>query len=278
VNDTLEHTARRIAERGRPALIARLRPAFEEAAAAHKDVLELSEEQIEKMVERAADRADGLQWRRALAGVASEELGIGLGEALGHPAVIRAQAIVGAPSYEESLAALKPQADVEEAAAESPPAAEPQATAAHELAPESAEEAEPIAEPGPEPEPEPDDDSAIPATPPPAFDEDEDTEYRMSAIHVAGVANLAPSETDLELRFSRDGLDVVRESDEATLARIGWQHIRRVEIPKPRARLRRRRVFAQVLVIGDQGEARFEIPGATPEQVEEHLAPVLKRQ
>ena len=36
MSDTLEHTARRIAERGRPALIARLRPAFEEAAAAHK--------------------------------------------------------------------------------------------------------------------------------------------------------------------------------------------------------------------------------------------------
>src|SRR5437763_12571878 len=63
------------------------------------------------MVQRAADHADGLQWRRALASVATQELGIGLGEALGHPAVERAQAIVGAPSYEDSLAALEARSD-----------------------------------------------------------------------------------------------------------------------------------------------------------------------
>ena len=54
----------------------------------------------------AAERADGLQWRRALAGVAAEELGVSVTEALSHPAVARAQTLVGAPSYEQSLAEL----------------------------------------------------------------------------------------------------------------------------------------------------------------------------
>ncbi len=108
MTETLEHTAQRIADQGRSALLARLRPAFTEAVRAHSDVLNLDGDQLEQMVQRAADRADGLQWRRALADVATEQLGITLGEALSHPAVARAQAIVGAPSYEDSLAALGP--------------------------------------------------------------------------------------------------------------------------------------------------------------------------
>jgi hypothetical protein len=102
----VEQAASRIAQRGRDALLARLRPAFHEAAAAHADLLELSDEQLEELVQRAADEADGLQWRRALAAVAAEELEISLGEALGHPAVARAHQLLGAPSYEDSLAAL----------------------------------------------------------------------------------------------------------------------------------------------------------------------------
>jgi hypothetical protein len=100
MTDTNDQTAERIAERGRGALLERLRPAFKDAADAHSDLIQLDSDQLEQMVQRAADRADGLQWRRALASVATEELGIGLGEALGHPAVERAQRIVGAPSYE----------------------------------------------------------------------------------------------------------------------------------------------------------------------------------
>ena len=97
MTDTDEQVAQRIAERGRGALLERLRPAFEEAAATHSDLIELDSDELEQMIQRAADRADGLQWRRALASVATEELGIGLGDALGHPAVQRAQAILGAP-------------------------------------------------------------------------------------------------------------------------------------------------------------------------------------
>ena len=59
MSDVIEDTAEQIAEQGREALVGRLRPAFKEAAAAHSDVLSLDDDQIEEMVQRAADRARG---------------------------------------------------------------------------------------------------------------------------------------------------------------------------------------------------------------------------
>ena len=139
-----DETAQRIADKGRDALIARLRPAFEQAAAAHSDVLDLGPEQLEAMVMRAVDRADGLQWRRALASVATEELGISLGAALSHPAVARAQELAGAPSYEQSLAQLGPLPGSTAPAAQATPAeteleAQAEAEAEHEMAEAEAE-------------------------------------------------------------------------------------------------------------------------------------------
>ncbi len=101
-----EQVAQRLAERGRDALVERLRGAYAQAAEAHADVLSIDGDRLETIVQGAADRADGLQWRRTLADLASGELGISLTDALAHPAVARAQELVGAPSYEESLAAL----------------------------------------------------------------------------------------------------------------------------------------------------------------------------
>ena len=161
MTDTLEHTARRIAEQGREALLERLRPAFKQAAAAHADVLKLDDERLEQMVQQAADRADGLQWRRALAAVATDQLGIGLGEALSHPAVARAHAIVGAPSYEDSLAELGQRA----ASGQPAPAAAPEPTAAPEDAavPEAVDDhPEPVAASEP---PAPVDEAPVPAQP-----------------------------------------------------------------------------------------------------------------
>ncbi|HWD70013.1 MAG TPA: hypothetical protein VG293_07440 [Solirubrobacteraceae bacterium] len=102
----LETQANQIAERGRDALVERMRAAYGDAAAAHADLISLDEARIEAMAQSAADRADGLQWRRALAAVAADALGLSPTEALAHPAVVRAQALVGAPSYEQSLAEL----------------------------------------------------------------------------------------------------------------------------------------------------------------------------
>ncbi len=238
MTDTLETTAQRIAERGRDALIERLRPAFRDAAAKHADVLELTDEQLEEMVQRAADRADGLQWHRALAGVAAEELGIDLGEALSHPAVARAQALVGAPSYEESLQAV---------IARRP------------------------------------DHGGVDRDPlPPASDPEEASDgasetVRLAVIHLGGVANLAPGERDIELRLSEFGLDIVRDNDDA-LGRLTWSDIRTLAVPPPRG-LRRRRWEnrAQLVISTDHGEASFEVPAVTPEELREHLMPVVER-
>lgn len=101
-----EQVAQRLAARGRDTLVERLRLAYTQAAEVHADVLSIDGDRLETIVQGAADRADGLQWRRALAEVASGELGISLTDALAHPAVARAQELVGAPTYEDSLAAL----------------------------------------------------------------------------------------------------------------------------------------------------------------------------
>jgi len=98
--------ADRIASRGREELVERLRKAYADAAAAHADIVSLDEQRIEELVQAAADRADGLQWRRALANVAAQELGVSLAQALTHPAVRKAQEQLGAPSYEASLSEL----------------------------------------------------------------------------------------------------------------------------------------------------------------------------
>jgi hypothetical protein len=102
----VETLAQRIAARGHDALVERLRVAYSDAAAVHADIVSLDDARIEMLVQAAADRADGLQWRRALAGVAAEELDLSIPEALAHPAVARAQTLVGAPSYEQRLAEL----------------------------------------------------------------------------------------------------------------------------------------------------------------------------
>jgi hypothetical protein len=270
VTDTLEDTAQRIAERGRDALVERLRPAFRDAAVKHADVLELSDDQIEEMVQRAADRADGLQWRRALAGVATEELGIGLGEALSHPAVVRAQAIVGAPSYEESreaVAARRP---------EPPDAVEAEPPDAVEAEPPEAVEAEPVAgaEP-PEVEPTPIEPHEV-APAPPAGDGSGET-VRLAVIHLGGVANLGAGERDVELRISQFGLDIVRGAEEP-LGRLTWRDIHTLSVPPNKGLRRRRRDGRAHLVIHtDHGDASFEVPAVEPEELREHLAPIVER-
>jgi hypothetical protein len=151
----VETQAHQIAARGREALVERMRTAYGDAAAAHADVISLDDEQIEAMVQSAADRADGLQWRRALAAVAAEELGISATEALSLPAVLRAQALVGAPSYEQSLAEL---------IARPVP---PPAPATTSVTPITANDASPGGV-VPEPEPTPEPASEPPAAEPPA--------------------------------------------------------------------------------------------------------------
>ena len=275
MTENLDQVAGRIADKGRKALIDRLRPAFEEAAAAHADVLELDADKLEQMVQSAADRADGLQWRRALASVATEELGIGLAEALGHPAVARAQTIVGAPSYEESLAAITgaspgastgastpepgaepssdagavPDAEPEAAAAAAAAAAEPEAAAAADAEPEAAAAAGAAIAGG--------------------------LEVSVSVVHLDGLSELDGQE-ELELRFTEDGLDVVPASGEPSLAHFAWSEINSVYVRPERGRMLRRRGAGARLILSATGrQARFEARGADAEELKQRLAPAL---
>jgi hypothetical protein len=199
------------------------------------------------MVQRAADRADGLQWRRALASVATEELGIGLGEALGHPVVAKAQALVGAPSYEESLAAI----------VEATPTGGTETPAAP--ATEAVADAEPRAHA-----------DAEPAT-------GDDLPVRVAVVHLDGLSELDEDE-ELELRFTEDGLDVLRAPDEAALAHFAWSEIHGVEVQPGRARMLRRRGSSTRLILSATGRhARFEARGADPEELKQRLAPALTK-
>ncbi len=286
MNDALEQTARRIAQGGRDALVVRLRWAFRQAATRYEDVVELDAPRLERMVQDAADRADGVQWRRALAGVATQELGIGLGEALSHPAVIRAQAIVGAPSYEESLAALAapsqpetpaPQPDVPSAAPPTEERADPVPGPPLVADPETTPAESPPAPPAP-PTPLTPPDPPDPPTPAEAADLEPDA-VRLTAVHMGGIGNLASGEGSLELRFSEVGLEIIRTENGSTVGRLPWAEIEVLEVPSARGglRRRRRRSRAQLLVRTERGEAQFEIPGISDVELSQHLAPMLER-
>jgi hypothetical protein len=253
---TVDDPAQRIAEKGREALVERLREAFEEAAAAHADVLELDEQKLEDMVARAADRADGLQWRRALATVAVDELGIGLGEALGHPAVAEAHRLVGAPSYEDGLAA------VAEGRAPEPGTGTRYDEAEHD----AAEEADVTAG------------EAAGATAGGATAGDaEDLQIRIVAVHLDGPPELK-GEAEVSLLFSETGLDVARGLSGTRLVHYDWSELNRIESqPGKRSVLRRRPVYPRVIIGATEGEARFEVEGIDAEWLEQRLAPAVAR-
>lgn len=305
MTDNPEETAKRIAEQGREALLARLRPAFEEAVSAHADVLSLDSDQVEQMVQQAADRADGLQWRRALASIATEELGISLGEALSSPVVERAQVIVGAPSYEESLAKLgievPAQAESTEDQARQEDLPEPEAASPEDDHAEVEDQAELAAEPASELEAssdpedalahdaeaeeaapeeadqdEHDDETALHPDPAPADDEDLEP-LRLGATHIGGIATLQAGEEGLELRFGRPGLDIARKPGRV-LGRLRWREINALEVAPAKGLRRRRRADRAHLVIRtEHGDATFEIPSVTEEELRENIAPLVER-
>lgn len=287
MSEEVEETAQRIAGQGRDALLERLRPAFRDAAAAHADVITLSDEQIEAMVQNAADRADGLQWRRALAGVAVQELGIKLSEALDHPAVVRAQELVGAPSYEEAIAELRasgtgsPAPAAPEAAAEDAAEAVPEQPEAAEGEPQPAGgEQEGRGEPenasGPEAEGdvEGDGDAGEEGGLEQAGRRRDPRVVTLRAVHVEGLTDLDAADDDLRLRFSGRGLELLRQSDGAVLMRLRWREIHGLDLPHTRGLRRRHRGETRLVVQSDSGSATFTIPDATTDEVRTRLAPL----
>lgn len=205
-----------IAERAREDLQARLRAAFERQLATRPLTVSPAEGQLEELVDAAAARAGAVLWRRCLAGAASDALGIGLAEAVSHPSVRQAHALVGAPPYETL-----------------------------ELAPAQ------VSAPGPSPR-----------------------AVRLAAVHLGGIESLAKGESDLELRFSDAGLDVLKGSSGAGIGRLGWAEIQSVSFSRARHGLRagRRR---ELHVDTARGRASFQLPGMTDRRLREQLEPLL---
>lgn len=225
-----------IAQRAREDLHARLRAAFDHQLAARPPNVALTEGQLEQLVDAAAARADPVLWRRCVAGAAAEALGIGLAEALSHPDVVRAQD-----------AGAVPGGDVTEAPA---PASAPAESA-------SAAAAAAVAEPESEREPGP---QAV----------------RLAAVHLGGIESLARGESDLELRFSDAGLDLLKASSGTGIGRLAWSEIESVSFTRSRRGLRgARRSELQVQTV--RGRASFQLPGMTDRRLREQLEPLIAR-
>jgi hypothetical protein len=241
VTDELPDVVQRIGDAGRLEVTARLREAL--AAEAVTAGVALTGGELDHEAAEAVVHADGALWRRALAGAAAGELGLGLGEAIHHPAVLEAHRLVGAPPYP----------------ADPPPAPE---------APPPAPEAPP---PGPEAPP------PGPEAPPPGPEAGEAEAVRVAAIHLGGIEALRAGERDLELRISSAGLDVLKRSSGAPIGRLEWAEVQSVDLPRSRRGLRPGRRPYELHVATGRGRASFQLPGITEEQLRDHLEPMLAR-
>jgi hypothetical protein len=242
--DGLEGAVGRITEAGRRDVVARLRNALARQAAASG--ITLSDEELDEQAAEAIAYADGVLWRRALAGAAVPELGLSLGEAVGHPAVLRAHERVGAPPFPGDAG---------------PDDGEP-------VYPEPADAESADAEPA---DAKPAD--AEPAVPAPV----EADALRVAVVHLGGIEALRAGERDLELRISSAGLDVLKRSSGAPIGRLQWREIETVDLPRARRGLRPGRRAYELHVATGTGRATFELPGVTEEQLRDHLEPALAR-
>jgi hypothetical protein len=100
---------------------------------------------------------------------------------------------------------------------------------------------------------------------------------RLPAVHVSGIESLRNGESDLELRFSDAGLDLLKASSGAAIGRLLWSEIHGAHVAGSRRGLRPGRRVQELHVRAQSGQAVFQLPGMTAEQVKEHLEPVLAR-
>jgi hypothetical protein len=100
---------------------------------------------------------------------------------------------------------------------------------------------------------------------------------RLAAVHLSGIESLRSGESDLELRISYAGLDLIKASSGAAIGRLLWSEIHDVDVAGARRGLRPGRRAQELHVSAQRGRASFELPGMSAEQVKEHLEPVLAR-
>jgi hypothetical protein len=104
--------------------------------------------------------------------------------------------------------------------------------------------------------------------------DEEQGRLRVTAIHLGGVANL-PRE-GIELRLSAHGLDILRDDDEI-LGRLVWSEIDALEVPSSRVRRRRNRDRGRLIVRTGHGDASFEVPGFSSDELDARIAPLFAR-
>jgi hypothetical protein len=100
---------------------------------------------------------------------------------------------------------------------------------------------------------------------------------RLPAVHMTGIESLRNGESDLELRFSEAGLDLLKASSGAAIGRLLWSEIHSIDVAGSRRVLRPGRRMQELHVRAQSGRATFQLPGMTSEQVNRHLASVLDR-
>ncbi len=246
-----DELAELIAQRGREVLVQRLRDAFAHQAAM-RDAVDLDPARLEQFVQDAAARAGGALWRRSLAEAAMEQLEIDLPQALGHPALTRAQELVQMPAYVPAPAAI-----------------EPETTYAAEIDGADIDAAEIDGADI--------DGAGMDRAGGPVPSGAEPKALRLSAVHLNGIESLRHGDRDIELRLSNAGLDVLKRSTGAAIGRLEWREIEKVELPPPRRGLRSGRRARELHVSTGRGEAQFELPGLSDEELHEHLEPTLAR-
>jgi hypothetical protein len=105
----------------------------------------------------------------------------------------------------------------------------------------------------------------------------EDEDLRVTAIHLGGVANLPASRDGLDLRLSGSGLDIL-QSDEEIVGRLPWEEIDALEVPSQRVRRRRQpKDRARLVVRTRHGDASFEVPGFSPDDLRDRIEPLIGR-
>jgi hypothetical protein len=106
---------------------------------------------------------------------------------------------------------------------------------------------------------------------------DQSQDLRLGAVHLIGIETLRPGDRDIEVRLSDAGLDVLKRSSGAAIGRLEWSEIDAIELPSPRRVLRGRRRPRELHVSTERGQAQFELPGLTEDELHQRVEPMLAR-
>jgi hypothetical protein len=97
--------------------------------------------------------------------------------------------------------------------------------------------------------------------------------FEVDALHMGGVAGMA-SKTPVYLRLSLEGFDLLHApEDEEIVGRLEWETIEMLEVPEGR----RWRNRSRLVVHTDGGDALFDVPTLTGEQLRLLITPFVLR-